>query len=143
MKGNVKKMARDLGDKSSVGLRDFKALEAFAAKFDIVLSPEQRAAILLRNNESSKTCYGWMQHFFELVGDSVPNKYGEIHLEPVDVVDIFLEYQRDLLDAVTEMKPLCYSAFCEVWKSCFPHVKIRAYKAVCGKCVTSACLFIF
>ena len=36
--------------------------------------------------------------------------------------------------------PCTYSAFISYWIRLFPHVKIRQYKGVCGKCETCACL---
>ena len=35
---------------------------------------------------------------------------------------------------------LSYDAFCKLWQDPFPHVKIRAYKQVSGKCYT--CLIL-
>jgi hypothetical protein len=37
-----------------------------------------------------------------------------------------------------QLKPLTVQTFGELWKNCFPHVKIREFKAVCGKCDTCA-----
>ena len=110
-----------------------------AAKFHINLTAEQRAAILLPNTTKYKVCHSWMKRFFVLMGDAAPNRAEEIHLEPIDVVDIYLEYKRDF-DGKAEYPTLSYSAFCQTWKMCFPNVTIRQYSAVCGKCNTCAIL---
>jgi hypothetical protein len=88
----------------------------------------------------SMTTFGWMRQFFALVGDMIPNSFGEIHLEPIDVIEIYMEYCRDLHNCATPLEKVSYSTFCELWLLCFPHVKIREYKVVTGKCNTCAIL---
>jgi hypothetical protein len=129
----------DFNERTRFHAKEIDKLENFAAKFKITLSAEQKAAILIPNTVKHKTCYGWMKRFFQLMGDSAPNRDEEIHLEPIDVVDIYLVYKRDLTEHA-DFPTLCYSSFCETWKTCFPNVTIRQYKAVCGKCSTCATL---
>jgi hypothetical protein len=88
----------------------------------------------------SMTTFGWMKQFFALVGDMIPNSFGEIHLEPTDIIDIYMEYCRDLDNCTTPLEKVSYSTFCQLWTLCFEHVKIRQYKAVSGKCNTCAFL---
>lgn len=133
------KLDPDIRDGVRLDPTDIDRLENVAAKFKIVLSAEQRAAILLPNSTKCKVCYSWMKRFFVLMGDAAPNRAEEIHLEPIDVVDIYLEYKRDF-DEQPDYPTLAYSAFCQIWKMCFPNVTIRQYKAVCGKCSTCAML---
>jgi len=71
-----------------------------------------------------------MDYFFNLVGDSVPNSAGEIHLEPIDIKDVWKEYSEDMIN-VGEC-PLRADEFGLLWKKCFPFVKVREYKAVTG-----------
>ena len=61
----------------------------------------------------------------------MPNLDGEIHLEPTEMQSIWQEYCDDVRHVE---KPLQMDAFLSMWKVCFSHVKIRAFKAVCGKC---------
>jgi hypothetical protein len=56
------------------------------------LSREQVAAILIPNSPVSLSCYAWMDDYFKLVGDAIPNKENEIHLEPVEIKEIYQEY---------------------------------------------------
>ena len=65
------------------------------------------------------------------MGDEIPNSMGEIHLEPIFFKDVYAEYVIDL--AETGLAMVGITTFVEVWKSCFPHVKIRKYKQVTGK----------
>ena len=66
----------------------------------------------------------------------MPNTDGEIHLEPIQICEVYEEYVSDM--TFLEEVPLSRSAFCNMWRGCFAHVKIRAYKAVSGKCTTCA-----
>ena len=129
----------DISENKRIGPEELRKVERLAEKFKIVLDAEQRAAILLPNTVKAKTCFGWMKRFFQLMGDAAPNRAEEIHLEPIDVVDIYLEYKRDLTHHA-DFPTLNYSSFCQIWKECFPHVTIRQYKAVGGKCSTCAVL---
>ena len=130
----------DINESSRISREQLRKVERrLADKFKIVLNAEQRAAILLPNTVKAKTCFGWMKRFFQLMGDAAPNRAEEIHLEPIDVVDIYLEYKRDLTHHA-DFPTLNYSSFCQIWKECFPHVTIRQYKAVGGKCSTCAVL---
>jgi len=71
-----------------------------------------------------------MYTHFNLVGDFIPNSNGEIHLEPIDIKEIWNEYQDDLKQVNEDT--VSYIEFGCMWKYCFSHVKIREYKAVTG-----------
>jgi hypothetical protein len=133
------RLVPDFNETDRIKTHQMRQLEIAAEKFKINLTVDQMAAILIPNTVKHKTCFGWMKIFFQLMGDVAPNRAEEIHLEPIDVVDIYLEYKRDLTEHA-DFPTLCYSSFCEVWKDCFPHVTIRQYKAVSGKCSTCATL---
>jgi len=75
-----------------------------------------------------------MEYHFNLIGDQIPNRGGEIHLEPVFIKEIFSEYQEDM--ELAGMKAVDEGRFGALWKHCFRHVKIREFKAVSGKCST-------
>lgn len=68
----------------------------------------------------------WMENFFQMVGDPMPNTDGEIHLEKQEKKSIWKEYCSDF--RFKNRNPLEYKQFCSLWKDAFPHVKIRAYK---------------
>ena len=56
------------------------------------LSRDQVAAIRIPNSRASLSCYAWMNFYFDLVGDIIPNKSDEVHLEAIDIKDIYQEY---------------------------------------------------
>jgi hypothetical protein len=68
----------------------------------------------------------WMNEFFQMTGDPMPNTDGEIHLEKQEKKSIWEEYASDF--KFKNRSPLSYSSFCELWTSSFPYVKIRVYK---------------
>jgi hypothetical protein len=81
-----------------------------------------------------------MEIYFDLIGDKIPNKRLEIHLEPTAKQDIWKEYCHDIHHILLDDIGLSYSAFVRLWNDHYPHVKIRQFKAVCGKCKTCAIL---
>jgi hypothetical protein len=113
----------------------------FAANHGIKLSVEQLAALQIPNTPMATETYSWMDFYFNLVGDSIPNSDGEIHLEPISILTIYKEYKDDMIgkDYNYNAKDVCTETeFAKLWKVCFPHVKIREFKAVTGKCNTCA-----
>lgn len=81
----------------------------------------------------------WMDAHFKLIGDHVPNSSsGEIHLEKQEKKSIFNEYKA-IFDA-SGHSSVMYGRFTQLWSECFPHVKIRSYKQVSGKCYTCVLL---
>ena len=55
------------------------------------LSRDQVAAIRIPNSSASLSCYAWMNSYFNLVGDIIPNK-DEVHLEAIEIKEIYQEY---------------------------------------------------
>ena len=76
--------------------------------------------------------YAWMLQYFKLVGDFIPNAGGEIHLEPITIVEIHKEYADDMTRGDVDFMNV--QRFGSLWLNCFKHVKIREFKAVSGKC---------
>lgn len=105
------------------------------------LSREQIAMMQIPNTVDSLTMYGWMEFYFNLVGDEQPNE-NEIHLDPVPITTIYKEYQCDMIETEfvggVGVSALTKESFLKMWESCFPYVKIRTYKSVDGKCKTCA-----
>ncbi len=112
-------------------------LNALANSFGVQLSPQQIGALRVPNTVASLSCFAWMSSFFDAVGDRQPN-HCEIHLEPTDIKEVHMEYHDAISDAGEDV--LEYTSFLHMWATCFPHVKIREYKAVSGKCKTCALL---
>lgn len=90
----------------------------------------------MSNGLMEKQAIAWMTAHFRLIGDVEPNS-SEIHLEHQSQKDIWKEYCGDM-----EVKGarISLSTFCKLWATSFPHVKIRKYKAVSGKCAICAVL---
>ena len=103
------------------------------------LDKEAYSLMSMENGYMTQLCSSWMHFFFELVGDRNPCN-NEIHLEPMQKVDLWKEYCSDIHFLLCEEKALNYSGFLDVWRNNFPHVSIRKYKAVTGKCSFCAVL---
>lgn len=101
-------------------------------------SEEVRIGMLMPNGPKHHFAAAWLDAFFDLVGDKIPNS-NEIHLETQDKFEIWAEYVWDMFH-LCEDQALCYSNFLKLWDLVFPHVKIRVYKAVTGKCNICAVL---
>ena len=104
----------------------------------MVLSVQHKQALRLSRAPSNTTAFAWMHNFFEMVGDKMPNLDGEIHLEPILIRTIWDEYREALKGGIIPIIGL--SEFGKMWMDLFPHVKIRQFKAVTGKCYTCAML---
>ena len=104
----------------------------------MILSLQHMQALKLSRKPPATTAFAWMHNFFEMVGDKMPNLDGEIHLEPILIRVVWEEYVDDLKGGVTPTISL--SEFGKMWSDLFPHVKIRQFKAVTGKCYTCAML---
>lgn len=124
--------ARTFTDRTVVDDFLLKDLRRIAASYGLHLTKKQVAAAKLTNSPAVLTAYGWMANYFELVGDMAPNLDGEIHLEPIHIVEIYDEYFDDMVAA--DMYSVRVDTFASIWKNCFSHVKIREFKAVAGKC---------
>lgn len=130
---------RSLNDAGGAIEQDSLAqLKKLAEANGVYLDKLQIAALELPNTAESTECFAWMEFYFEMVGDQIPNSNGEIHLEPTKVKDIYEEYVAAGVD--NGQSRLQITQFCKIWKSCFPHVRIREFKAVTGKCHTCATL---
>ena len=67
-----------------------RALNAMANETGHFLNHQQIAALQIPNTIVSLSEYAWMSAYFDLVGDKAPNA-DEIHLEPIDIKDIYEE----------------------------------------------------
>ena len=100
--------------------------------FNITIDLDEVARLRLSNSELSFNTYAWMAAYFENC-DHSPNKDGIIELEPIDKCQIYTEeYLVDFCNHNLEAVSLTY--FNELWRDCFPHVRILQQKSVTGKC---------
>ena len=110
--------------------------ELVALKHGVTVSRNQLCAIQLPNTVDSIHTFGWLNFYFNMVGDLIPNSDNQIHLEPTLVQDIYAEYSHFM--TAQDLNSLGRTQFAKLWQTCFPHVSIREYKAVTGKCDTCA-----
>ena len=103
--------------------REFSRLAKIRGR---ILNHTQIAAIQIANTSAALATYSWMDYFFKLVGDFIPNSNDEIHLEPITIQEIYDEYVIDMEHQGDQS--LGYEALLRMWSSCFPYVKIREYK---------------
>lgn len=134
VKHEIKKTAKAINDRTPVDPEALKNLQSFAEFYDVDLEPEDFNTMRIPNSQGSLLCCSWMKYFFELMGDHMPNGKGEIHLEIVTKREIYEEYCVDMMG--TGNSYVSARVFKMLWRNVFPHVKIRRYKQVSGKCHT-------
>jgi hypothetical protein len=132
----------DLEDESKIDEATVKSLmKQFSSKLDLEHIGEMVSAANMPNTRRSLLCYGWMDWFFNIVGDKMPNSK-EIHLEPITYQEVHREYEMTMESYFPDEEGLAlnYTSFLSMWHNSFAHVKIREYKQVSGKCTTCATL---
>ena len=72
-----------------------KMLQRKGASFGLKFSVEDVTAVNIKHTATSVMTAVWMEHFFSLTGDSIPNSNGEIHLEKQEKKSIYKEYEED------------------------------------------------
>ena len=132
-KSGVKRPATELNDRTAVNKITFRGMKRVASYYGFQLSRQDVAAANIPNSSVSISCYAWMARYFALVGDEMPNSE-QIHLEPMHIKEIWEEY-RDVMKAL-DCGYIALGPFGDLWKHCFPYVRIREFKAVSGKCDT-------
>lgn len=98
------------------------------------LTRDQENMLIVSRSSAIFIAINWMERYFKLVGDVMPNTNGEIHLESCQYRDLYDEYLMDMENAYKVDNPLTYSMWRRVWKEHFSHVRVREYKQVTGKC---------
>lgn len=111
--------------------------EAFRSFVD--LKDVDLNSAILKRTPANMMARSWMANFFDTVGDKVPNR-DEIHLEKMDIKSIWAAMLTELDVLGWDGGKVSYGSFLRLWKSQFPHVKVRKYKAVTGKCQHCAIL---
>ena len=77
----------------------------------------------------------FLDEYFKLVGDQMPNS-NEVHIDSITYVELHKEYYYRLFDEQLDEPVFSYDRFIKFIKLLFPHIRIREYKAVSGKCMT-------
>lgn len=129
VKSGYRSNGKDFNDSTPAMPAFVKHLTDLASSLGVELSTNQLAALVIPNTTESLTCFAWLHNLFEAIGDKQP-ACAEIHLEPTNMLDIHKEYKDSLCNV--DEPYLEYSQFLTMWHVCFPHVKIREYKAVTG-----------
>ena len=83
IKDGVHSTSSNISDRSRIDAVFLKNLRKISEKHGFHLSHRQVAAAKLPNSPSVLTAYAWMARHFDLIGCTVPNMDGEIHLEPI------------------------------------------------------------
>jgi len=135
---------KKLNDKTNIVHEDrnnviYNELIRYTKLHGLKLTVQQLAAMQIPNTQVALDTYGWMDNYFQLVGDIMPNSNGDIHLEPITIKEVHDEYYIDFT-TIYQQAYYNYNDFAKLWTICFPYVKIREYKAVSGKCNTCAIL---
>jgi hypothetical protein len=124
--------ASKIDERTTVSAAAVRRLKKSGGKYGIKFDHTDNTAVNIAKTLRSVYAAVWMEEFFKLTGDPMPNTNGELHLEKQEMRSIWLEYFEDF--EAKGRAPLCYQAFITLWRTAFPHVKIRAYKQVSGKC---------
>lgn len=85
-----------------------------------------------------------MRSFFDKNGEYAPNKDDLVQLPAIytkkALYNIFCRHVTES-ETADEHEIVSESNFMEIWRRCFPNVKITKFVAVCGKCQT--CWWIY
>jgi hypothetical protein len=136
---NVEACFTDRSAMDKSGINDKRVIK-FCKDFGISLSRMQLRALKIPNSLSSLTTVAWMNYYFKLVGDNVPNALEELHLEPMKKKEIYQEYCHDCNCYQDVSEPIQLELFLAIWADVFGYVKIRKFKHCCGKCNLCAAL---
>ena len=109
-----------------------RRIKTFAESYGIDLTNEQLGSLRLQQSIPSLICAAWMQYYFSLIGDQVPNSDSETHIDPITKKSIHEEYVFDMKHLGEPALEL--QTFLRVWKDCYPYVRMRKYKQSCGHC---------
>lgn len=112
----------------------YEALIKEAEQSGIHLDVEQIQAMKIPNTPESLRAFGWMDWYFNLVGDKQPNSV-QIQLETQTIQGVYEEFveHENASKSPQAKNVMCMQTFFKLWKLVFPHVRIREYKDVCGK----------
>ena len=128
-------LSKGVSDTSIISKNDVReVVKSRTKRKEETFSLIERNCLQTPNNFLSKLTSHWMEAHFNLVGDHMPNKGNEIHLETIEKKDIWQEYVNDCANILKIDTCMGYTHFVEYWNTFFQHVKIREYKAVSGKC---------
>jgi len=132
-KQGAKSSSRALND-SSHSCSTSKAAKSALENSGLEVTEDRLKVMVLAGTMESRECYEWMEDYFNIAGDHMPNSK-EIHLENMKILTLYNKYLKEAI-----FPPLSYKAWRNIWTELFPHVKIREFKQVTGKCQTCTLL---
>ena len=141
IKNGTKNSDRAFNDRSVTATALNKEVINMLKRFNLELSQKQLGAMNMPNTPIECNAYGWMDYYFNTVGDLEPNTNGEIHLgklllkifftikqyffpflythvEPCHIKDIHSEYKLQM--SFFEDDVLDIASFANLWNSSFP-----------------------
>jgi len=89
---------------------------------------------ILNGSDEQTECYFWFEDYFKFAGDHMPNSK-EIHLDNQPLFRLYNMYKTECLGESVD-----YTRWRSIWNDLFPHVKMRVFKSVSGKCLTCGML---
>jgi len=109
----------------------------------ISFSQDQASAAVMPGEQACpgfQDWYFWFKDFVYLNGDDQPNgkNHGEVHLDCTTKEAIYDDYKEEM--RLFDKEALSSDTFNRKWEIHYPHVFIRKYKLVAGKCAT--CLLL-
>lgn len=109
------------------------------------LTKESALALKMADSPVLGLAQAWMSSFFDLVGDKAPNRE-EIHLDSFHTVhsiyseyvasvnelfpDMFVNENAHSTSIIVRKSFISFSAFNNLWRMAFSHVKLRVFKQV-------------
>jgi hypothetical protein len=85
----------DYNDTTVVNILEAKKIIKSRQAANKPLLEDDIGLLITPNNFISKLTFQWIDAYFKLVGDHMPNKANEIHLEPIEKKEIWCEYVSD------------------------------------------------
>jgi len=108
--------------------------------FNIQLDVTQLGSLQIANSVRNLETAAYLKAYFDECGDCIPNRDGEIQIEPMDKTEIYGEYCLDCSGKWDIRGVLSESRFNDIWNRVFAHVKTRQDKAVGMTCKTCTIL---
>lgn len=136
--GDTSRVSGGSSSHSSSNNRIIPVTNVFGDRFNVDVTARDIGLMNLPNTPRAHQLFKWLDDLFDIIGDYMPN-IQEIHLDSITVKKQLWDMYCEELKLICK-EPLKYTTFLEIMNSCFPHVKIREYKGVTGKCLTCTML---
>jgi hypothetical protein len=96
IKDSVESTSRPFSDRSNVyDKHEIALIMKTAGRLGIDITPEKLGTMQVHNSDKMLHLCSWFKEYFDVCGDCMPNRNGEIHLEPVVKIAVYDEYLLD------------------------------------------------